>query len=230
MTAFSAVSPNYVGAYGGSRAGTGCCTNFFLPSSFSPLVPYPSFETEQRPHHRHHGHDKELVGVYEPVYIPYAVPYALDAEDDAADDQDGPDPTMAALPSRDGRYAKDAPRTRRQISAGVAGVGEPGAGDEAGVDPGYDADADAAPMAPSDPPAPVVAQPTTVLVFKDGHRSEVANYAILGDTLFDFSGARTHKILLADLDLPATAKANDAAGVEFKLPPGSEAKSAKADR
>jgi hypothetical protein len=66
-----------------------------------------------------------------------------------------------------------------------------------------------------------VAQPTTVLVFKDGHRSEVVNYAIVGDTLFDFAEDRARKILLADLDLAATREANDDRGVEFKLPPGS---------
>jgi hypothetical protein len=47
----------------------------------------------------------------------------------------------------------------------------------------------------------------------------VVNYAIVGDTLFDFSGDRAHKIAITDLDLAATQKANDAAGVEFKLPP-----------
>ena len=52
-------------------------------------------------------------------------------------------------------------------------------------------------------PAPVPSQPPTVLVFKDGHRSDVINYAIVGDTLFDFGSARTKKILLADLDLAA---------------------------
>jgi hypothetical protein len=74
----------------------------------------------------------------------------------------------------------------------------------------------------------VVAQPTTVLIFKDGHRSEVVNYAIVGDTLFDFSGDRTHKIPIADLDVAATQKVNDASGVEFNLPPpGDEAPAAK---
>lgn len=75
--------------------------------------------------------------------------------------------------------------------------------------------------APSDAmvqPAPVPSQPTTVLVFKDGHRSDVINYAIVGDTLFDFGSARTKKILLADLDLAATRKANDDRGVDFLIP------------
>jgi hypothetical protein len=65
---------------------------------------------------------------------------------------------------------------------------------------------------------PVAAQPSTVLVFKDGHQFDVLNYAIVGDTLFDFADGRTKKILLADLDLPATRKANDDNGVDFQIP------------
>ena len=59
-----------------------------------------------------------------------------------------------------------------------------------------------------------------VIVFKDGHRSEVRNYAIVDNTLFDFDLAdgRTRKILLADLDLSATHKANDDRGVDFQIP------------
>jgi hypothetical protein len=67
---------------------------------------------------------------------------------------------------------------------------------------------------------PVATQPSTVLVFKDGHRSEVLNYAVVGDTLFDFAADRTRKILLADLDLPATRKVNDDRGVDFQIPAG----------
>jgi len=65
---------------------------------------------------------------------------------------------------------------------------------------------------------PVAAQPLTVLVFKDGHQSDVLNYAIVGDTLFDFAAGRTRKIPLADLDLKATQKANDDRGVDFQIP------------
>jgi hypothetical protein len=76
-----------------------------------------------------------------------------------------------------------------------------------------------APAAAAPPePVPVPAQPSTVLVFKDGHRAEVGNYAIVGDTLFELTDGRTHKILLADLDLPATQKANDDLGVDFQVP------------
>ncbi len=79
---------------------------------------------------------------------------------------------------------------------------------------------DPAPKADVDVDEPVAAQPATVLVFKDGHQSDVLNYAIVGDTLFDFEEGRTRKIPLADLDLKATHKANDDRGVDFEVPAG----------
>jgi hypothetical protein len=59
-----------------------------------------------------------------------------------------------------------------------------------------------------------------VVVFKDGHQQEIANgnYAIVGDTLYDLSGAIAHKIKLADLDLTQTVQLNEQRGVEFSLP------------
>jgi hypothetical protein len=74
----------------------------------------------------------------------------------------------------------------------------------------------------SNPQASVVVQPSTTLVFKDGRQSNVINYAIVGDTLFDFADGRSRKILLADLDLPATQKANDDRGVDFQIPPAAK--------
>ncbi len=61
-------------------------------------------------------------------------------------------------------------------------------------------------------------QPLTVLVFKDTHQSGVLNYAIVGNMLFDFDEGLTRRIPLADLDLPATLKANDDRGVDFQIP------------
>ena len=68
------------------------------------------------------------------------------------------------------------------------------------------------------PQAPVADQPDTVLVFRDGHSIQVTNYAIVGDTIYDFSQGSRHKISLADLDLSATEKQNDARGLDFRLP------------
>lgn len=84
-----------------------------------------------------------------------------------------------------------------------------------------------APPAPSnqspavDPPPPII--PPTVLVFHDQHQQEIQNYAIVGQTLWNFGAQRTQKIPLSDLDLTATQKANDDRGVTFRLPLGSEA-------
>ena len=80
-----------------------------------------------------------------------------------------------------------------------------------------------------EPPQPQAAQPATaevpevkpgdptLLVFRNGKHEEVTNYAIMGDTLYVFDQGRK-KIALADLDLPATVKANDDRGMEFRVP------------
>jgi hypothetical protein len=60
--------------------------------------------------------------------------------------------------------------------------------------------------------------PETVLVFRDGHRLSVRNYAVVGQTFWDFTEGRARKILLSALDLEATARVNEERGVEFRLP------------
>lgn len=67
---------------------------------------------------------------------------------------------------------------------------------------------------------PIADQPRTVLVFKDGHQQEIANYAIVGATLYELSDGRAKKVGLTELDLTATVKQNDERGVDFKLPVG----------
>ena len=67
-------------------------------------------------------------------------------------------------------------------------------------------------------PQPDEDVPTTVLVFRDGTRREVKNYAIVGDTLWELSAARARKVPLAELNLPATMRENEERGVDFRLP------------
>jgi hypothetical protein len=68
------------------------------------------------------------------------------------------------------------------------------------------------------PPTPVEDKsPATVFIFKDGHQMETKNYAIMGGTLFDFSGKMLKKIQIDELDSAATIKANDDRGVVMKL-------------
>jgi hypothetical protein len=57
-----------------------------------------------------------------------------------------------------------------------------------------------------------------VLVFRDKHTQEVQNYAIVGKTIWVFDETRAAKFPLADLDIPATTKANEDRGIDFKTP------------
>jgi hypothetical protein len=70
------------------------------------------------------------------------------------------------------------------------------------------------------PPSPrQLAEPApTVLVFRDGHRSETQNYGIVGQTLWVFTEHHARKYPLTDLDLSATKAANEERGVEFMAP------------
>ncbi len=60
--------------------------------------------------------------------------------------------------------------------------------------------------------------PATVLVFRDQHKQEVSNYAIVGSTLMAFVPQHNQKIPLSELDIPATVKDNDDRGVTFRVP------------
>ena len=78
---------------------------------------------------------------------------------------------------------------------------------------------------PADTPRPAPATrprqeppaPPTELIFRDGHQTDIHNYAVVGQTLWIFSEERARKVPLADLDLDATRQANEARGVEFAV-------------
>jgi hypothetical protein len=57
--------------------------------------------------------------------------------------------------------------------------------------------------------------PPVLLVYRDGRRTEVHNYAVVGQTLWIFSEDRAQKVPLTQLDLPATRKANEGRGIDF---------------
>jgi len=59
---------------------------------------------------------------------------------------------------------------------------------------------------------------TTILVFRDGRRSEIQNYAIVGQTLWMLTERRARKVSISDLDVEATRKLNADRGVEFRTP------------
>jgi hypothetical protein len=186
------------------------------------MVPMTPLSSEH--HHRHHR-DGLVGAIAEPVYIPYAVPYADDSDSYADSDSGEADDAQYPEPAQPPRAVRSSATAKRKAGRGAALASNATAAGSAPDDISPDAEtanARTATPATSDDAAAdasVSVQPTTVLIFKDGHHSKIVNYAIVGDTLFDFADGRARKILLSDIDLPATQEANDALGVEFKLPP-----------
>ena len=150
--------------------------------------------SSHEPHHHHHNFVDAPPVVYA-VPVPYAVDMgaADDDSDDDADYQGGP-----TIFDRRGSGADSYIPPVQNVRIHHA-ISDP---DPARTDP-----------QPDDPPAP-----PTLLVFKDGHKIEVANYAVVGETLFDFTPGHARKVALADLDLEATRKQNDDRGIIFQLP------------
>ena len=74
------------------------------------------------------------------------------------------------------------------------------------------------PSAPSTPYAPERPATPTILVFRDGHRITVQNYAIIGEGLWVLEERISTKISLSQLDLAATQSENRSQGVRFPLP------------
>jgi hypothetical protein len=67
------------------------------------------------------------------------------------------------------------------------------------------------------------ALPPAVLVFRDGHQEEAAQYTIIGKTIsiksdYWTTGSWTRTVQISALDLPATLQANQARGSNFRLP------------
>ncbi len=145
-------------------------------------------------------------------YYPYVyavpVPYAADVLDNGASDDNDPD-----------------------YQGGPTVFDRRGAGPTSYIPPGYESPAEsnaAQTQAEDTPPTgynpnPEPPQDPTVLVFKDGHQLEIANYAIVNQTVYDLTPGHPRKIALADLDLPATQKQNDDHGITFDLPSSTQA-------
>lgn len=60
--------------------------------------------------------------------------------------------------------------------------------------------------------------PATVLVMKNGTRSEIHNYAVVNGTVITYEQGARRRIPLADVDVQATERANDERGVVFRVP------------
>jgi hypothetical protein len=151
------------------------------------------------------------------AYYPYVylvpVPYTVDASGSDASDDNNSDSNS----DNDPEYQGGPPIFDRRGSGAASYV--PTSPAEASAEAAETEDAPA-PYSNLDPEPQ---QAPTILVFKDGHQLEVANYAIVSQTLYDLTPGRPRKIALSDLDLPATEKQNDDHGIVFQLPPSAQA-------
>lgn len=155
-----------------------------------------------------------------PVFVPVYSPVPVMTVPVAVDEAGRPVQTTSGDISSEGEMPAYTVFERRPRSAyDVRRAPEPRTADDyAARDRGGAPDAAAAEPAASTPPNEVAAQPPTVLVFRDGHRVEVTNYAIQGGTLFNLSDAGPRRVALTDLDVNATVKANDERGIDFAVP------------
>jgi len=153
--------------------------------------------------HHHPRQNSDNVGpVWYAVPVPYGVESAQaddqqDAADNDADYQGGP----TVFDRRGSGERSYVPPAKEPVPAHAAQRSQ-----------------EEAPAVEPDPPLP-----PTLLVFKDGRTVEVANYAILGPTVFDLTPGHRRKIAIMDLDLEATRKQNDDRGITFEVPPNSQA-------
>lgn len=162
-------------------------------------------------HSHHHFVPYQPPLGYYAIPVPYAVDMgAADEENDANAQQDAEEgdsnyqggPTV--FDRRGNGESSYVPPARE---AGPAHSAEPRA---AATDESSEAPAAPEPLDP------------TVLVFKDGHKLEVGNYAILGQTLYDMTPGHSRRVPLKELDLEATRRVNDERGVTFQLPLSSQ--------
>jgi hypothetical protein len=161
-----------------------------------------------------HGYACRGYGYYSPWAYGYYDPYWLwdsgSSDDGAYNNDNGYDQDVAAAAEMNRQNLEEQQMMRQQQ-------------EQAQADGDQDRYAQRVPMRPvprEAEGAPVL--PDTVLVFRDEHKQEIRNYAIVGQTLWNFSPQHTQKIPLSDLDLPATTKANEDRGLTFRVPAGGE--------
>jgi hypothetical protein len=153
----------------------------------------------QHSHNRHHRqgqYDAPLLYAY-----PYPVPYETESGP-AQDYSDAPDLESEST-----------------YEGGPTVFDRRGSGARSYVPPVNDSPRPASSIVSDNPESVPEPVDPTLLVFKDGHKLEVENYAIVGATLFDLTAGHPRKIALAELDLDATRKQNDDRGILFQLPP-----------
>jgi len=164
---------------------------------------------------RQHHHN--FVPYDSPGWYAVPVPYAVDMG--AADENDPNAPPDAG--EGDPNY-QGGPTVFDRRGSGASSYVPPTRDAAPAHGPARDSSAQVSSDEPDESQAnPEPLDPTT-LVFKDGHKLEVENYAILGQTLYDMTPGHRRRVPLKELDLEATRRENDEHGVTFQLPLSSQ--------
>src|SRR5437868_3766806 len=186
-----------------------CCMNPLFPINANPAL--------MRRHHHQHFVSFYPVGV--PVYTPYYADIASPPVDDSMEEEeDGGGPTLF---DRRGPVRGSRDRGDRYATMRADRHYQPDEDEQANDDRVSREHKASANKAQSEPAADsgrtVSDEPGTLLVFKDGHKSEVKNYTIVGDQLYDLTGRRSRKIPLAELHRETTQKLNEDQGITFQV-------------
>lgn len=185
------------------------------PHGFSPARPN-FYHRDRDGRDRHREFANRGLGVY--VY-PVVSGFTFWPYDDSLDAPYN-DQTYNDL-SNDGLAPGPPPNEADQYPGnGYPAPPPPGYAQEPAPPPGYAQEP--APVPPSSSPemqyVPGSADKVT-LIFKDGRPpEEIENYLATRSTITVIEGRRHREIRVADLDLPATIKANQETGVGFQLP------------
>ncbi len=137
--------------------------------------------------------------VVAPYYYPFldwsgATDYSASGAPGYDDPGNGPDPGSDAMMMNQAALGQQVQRLTGQVNDLMYSQGYQG----------YAA------SQPATPPAPPV-----TLVLRDGQRLQVQNYAVSGNTFWDFTDRGTRRIPISTIDLAASVKATQANGGEF---------------
>ena len=172
------------------------------PRGFAPNAGVPFRQPVSGTHGGHHRRNRDG-GAFVPYLYAYPVPYAVDSNDYS----DAPDT------AEDDTNYQGGPTVFDRRGSGARSYVPP-ADDPPAPHATADSDSESDTVASISEPAP-----PTVLIFRDGRKLEVSNYAIVGNTLFDLTPGHPRHIALADLNLDGTRQQNEQNGIVFQLPP-----------